>query len=147
MKASLIAVGTELTTGQIFNKNGSWLSQRLKNLGVEVTCHLVVPDDKAEMLRAMDFCSNSDLVFVTGGLGPTSDDFTRDVIAEKAKAKLIFDESSWKHVTDRLTSRGYTVKEIQRQQCFFPEGSTILQNSQGTANGFLLKLAKQMYFV
>lgn len=147
MNASIIAVGTELTTGQILNRNGSWLSQKLKTYGLEVACHLVVPDDKAEILRALDFCSLSDVIFVTGGLGPTSDDFTRDVIAEKAKAKLVFDETSWKHVNERLTSRGFTVKDMQRQQCYFPEGATILQNSNGTANGFSLQLQKQMYFV
>ncbi len=140
MKASLLAVGTELTTGQIVNKNGSIIAQRLGAFGVDVIHHLVVPDDRAEILKALDYCQTSELIFVTGGLGPTSDDFTREVIAEWVKQDLIFDDNSWQHVSDRLTSRGYTVKEIQRQQCFFPKGSEILFNSQGTANGFFLKL-------
>lgn len=147
MKASLIAVGTELTTGQIVNRNGSWLSEKLSKVGIEVLNHIVVPDDKAEIHRALEFCSQSEFLFVTGGLGPTSDDFTRDVIAEKTKSKLIFHDDSWTHVQERLTSRGFTVKDMQRQQCYFPEGSQILHNPQGTAQGFSLKDGRQTYFV
>ena len=75
MKVSLLAIGTELTTGQIVNKNGATLSQKLNSFGLEIIHHLVVPDDRPEILRALDYCSGSDLIFVTGGLGPTSDDF------------------------------------------------------------------------
>ena len=91
MKASLLAVGTELTTGQIVNKNGSVIAQRLGNFGIDVIHHLVVPDDRAEILKALDFCQSSDLIFVTGGLGPTSDDFTRELISKWVKQELIFD--------------------------------------------------------
>jgi nicotinamide-nucleotide amidase len=138
MKASLLAIGTELTTGQIVNKNGATLSQKLNSFGLEIVNHLVVPDDRAEILRALDYCSTSDLIFVTGGLGPTSDDFTREVITQWTKTELLFDETSWTHVCERLSSRGFTPKDIQRQQCFFPSGSQILDNSHGTANGFFL---------
>lgn len=138
MKASLLAVGTELTNGQIVNKNGSTISEKLVGFGINVVHHLVVPDDRAEILKALDYCASSDLIFVTGGLGPTSDDFTRDLISQWVKQDLIFDEKSWHHVSERLTSRGYTVKDIQRQQCYFPKGCEILENSQGTANGFFL---------
>lgn len=138
MKASILAVGTELTNGQIVNKNGSTISEKLVSFGLNVVHHVVVPDDRAEIMKALDFCHTSDLIFVTGGLGPTSDDFTRELISQWVKQDLIFDEKSWQHVTDRLTSRGFTVKDIQRQQCYFPKGSEILVNDQGTANGFFL---------
>lgn len=138
MKVSLLAIGTELTTGQIVNKNGATMSHQLNSFGLEIVHHLVVPDDRAEILRALEYCSGSQMIFVTGGLGPTSDDFTREVIAEWTQQELIFDEGSWQHVIDRLTSRGFTVKDIQRQQCYFPNGSEVLKNSQGTAHGFML---------
>ena len=138
MKASLLAIGTELTTGQIVNKNGATLSQKLNSFGLEIVHHLVVPDDRAEILRALEYCSGSQMIFITGGLGPTSDDFTRDVIAEWTQQELIFDELAWQHVSDRLLSRGFAVKEIQRQQCYFPKTSEILKNSNGTAHGFLI---------
>jgi nicotinamide-nucleotide amidase len=146
MKATILGIGTELTTGQITNKNGSWISKQLIDYGVITAAHLVVPDDKKLIINALDYCSqNSQVIFVTGGLGPTSDDFTRELISEWTEKKLIFDESSWQHVQDRLTSRGFTVKDIQRQQCYFPESANVLKNNFGTANGFYLKHMKNSF--
>lgn len=137
MKATILGVGTELTTGQIVNKNGAAISEKLLPFGVITTAHLVVPDDRQLILDTLEFAAtHSDLIFVTGGLGPTSDDFTRDLISQWSKKPLIFDETSWQHVQQRLTSRGFTVKDLQKQQCYFPETSKILKNSNGTANGF-----------
>lgn len=148
MKAAVLGIGTELTEGQIVNKNASWISKKLKDLGLTTQAHLVVPDEHTLMLEGLEFCAGkSDLIFVTGGLGPTSDDFTRDIVAQWVNKKLVFDDHSWKHINERLTSRGYTVKEIQRQQCYFPEGATVLTNSQGTANGFFLEEKNKKVFV
>ncbi len=146
MKATILGIGTELTTGQITNKNGSWISKQLIDYGVITAAHLVVPDDKKLIINALDYCSqNSQVIFVTGGLGPTSDDFTRELISTWTEKKLIFDETSWQHVQDRLTSRGFTVKDIQRQQCYFPETAKILKNNFGTANGFYMKHVKNSF--
>lgn len=140
MKASILAVGTEITTGQILNKNASVLSQNLNAHGITVLAHVAVPDDRQLILDALIFLeSQADIIFVTGGLGPTSDDFTRELISEWSQLPLEFHESSWLHVQQRLTSRGFTVREMQRQQCFFPRTSHILTNSQGTANAFYFK--------
>ncbi|AFY00877.1 competence/damage-inducible protein A [Bdellovibrio bacteriovorus] len=148
MKAAVLGIGTELTDGQIVNKNASWISKKLKDLGLTTKAHLVVPDERPLMLEGIEFCAaKADLIFITGGLGPTSDDFTRDVVADWAGRKLLFDEGSWQHVNDRLTSRGYVVKDIQRQQCYFPEGATILPNREGTANGFSLEAHGKKVFV
>lgn len=137
MKASILAVGTEITTGQILNKNASALSAKLKIFGIDVTFHLTVPDNRQLIMDALNFAENqSELLFVTGGLGPTSDDFTRDLISEWSGLKMKFDEKSWAHVQDRLSSRGFSVREMQRQQCYFPETAEILTNSSGTANAF-----------
>jgi nicotinamide-nucleotide amidase len=140
MKATILGIGTELTTGQITNKNGSWLSKQLIDYGVTTSAHIVVPDDKKLIIDGLGFCSKtSQVIFITGGLGPTSDDFTRDVISEWTGTKLIFNEDSWQHVKNRLSQRGFEAKDIQRQQCYFPENSKILSNAHGTANGFYLK--------
>ncbi len=148
MKAAILGIGTELTDGQIVNKNAVWISKRLKALGLTTSAHLVVPDEHALMKDGIEFCAaRADIVFITGGLGPTTDDFTRDVVAEWAGKSLQFDPGSWDHLTTRLTSRGYTVKEIQRQQCFFPEGSKVLVNREGTANGFYLEAHGKKVFV
>ncbi|MGZ3774976.1 MAG: competence/damage-inducible protein A [Pseudobdellovibrionaceae bacterium] len=148
MKAAILGIGTELTDGQIVNKNGSWISKKLKDLGLTTSVHLVVPDEASLIREGLDFCRNqADLLFVTGGLGPTSDDFTRNIISEWANAPLMYDEKSWVHLNERLTSRGYTVKEIQRQQCYFPQGAKVLINSEGTANAFYLEVFNKKVFV
>jgi molybdenum cofactor synthesis domain-containing protein len=147
MKASILAIGTELTTGQIINKNAATLSEKLKKFGVTTVVHLTVPDDRQRILDSLIYLeSQSDLFFITGGLGPTSDDFTRELVAEWAQKKLKYDEGSWQHIVERLSTRGFPVRDIQKQQCYFPEGSQILTNSEGTANGFHLKLQKNSEF-
>ncbi|MFZ4405301.1 MAG: competence/damage-inducible protein A [Pseudobdellovibrionaceae bacterium] len=148
MKASVIGVGTELTTGQIANKNATWISQQLKALGFITSTHLTVPDERTLILKALDFCSQeSEIIFVTGGLGPTSDDFTRELIAQWNDKKLIFDNESWTSVQQILNSRGVTVKDMQKQQCYFPEGAKILKNSKGTADGFYLFSKEKHFFI
>lgn len=143
MKASILAVGTEITTGQILNKNASAISQNLNPYGVSVVAHLAVPDDRKLIRDALIFsASQSDIIFVTGGLGPTSDDFTRELISEWSQLPLEFHEPSWLHVQQRLTSRGFTVREMQRQQCYFPRSANILMNSHGTANAFYFKIQR-----
>jgi nicotinamide-nucleotide amidase len=141
MKASLLTVGTEITSGQIVNENARVLSQNLQYLGVETVIHISVPDDRQLILEALKSCAaKSELLFVTGGLGPTSDDFTRDLINIWAGSKpLEFHEPSWEKVQKRLTERGLVAHEFQKQQCYYPHGSTVLDNSQGTANGFYLQ--------
>ena len=148
MKISVLAVGTELTTGQINNKNSSWISKKLKDLGVLTSLHLTVPDDRVLVLESLQICADhSDVIFVTGGLGPTSDDFTRDVVAQWSGRTLEWNEKSWQHVVERLSSRGYVVRDFQKQQCFFPSGATILENDHGTAHGFSIEHSNKIIFV
>ncbi len=148
MIASVLGIGTELVDGQIVNKNGAWISEKLKALGLTTQLHLVIPDDRKLISESLEYCGKySDLMFVTGGLGPTSDDFTREVIAEWTGLPLKWDEASWQHIKDRLEPRGYVVKDIQRQQCYFPEGSRVLKNSEGTANAFFVEAKGKKIFV
>jgi nicotinamide-nucleotide amidase len=147
MKATIVSIGTELTDGQIINRNAAWLSEKLKFFGLRTAFHLTVPDERKIIFDSLDQAlESSDFVFVTGGLGPTSDDFTRDVVSTWIQKPLIFDEPSWKNLCELLISRGYPVQEFQKQQCFFPEGCVILHNSQGTANAFRLS-HKQKHIV
>lgn len=147
-RVSILGIGTELTTGQILNRNAQWISGQLQKLGIPAPLHLVVPDDKKLILDSLQYCAErSEILMITGGLGPTTDDFTREVIAEWTKTKLIWDESSWKHIHERLTPRGIAIREIQKQQCYFPEGSEILVNREGTANAFYLEALGKKIFV
>lgn len=148
MKATILGIGTELVDGQVLNKNATWISEKLKNLGLTTALHLVVPDERKLITEALDFCAaHGDLLFVTGGLGPTTDDFTREVISTWTGLPLKFDEGSWQHIKERLEPRGYIVTEVQRQQCFYPEGATVLKNIQGTANAFFLEWRGKKIFI
>ncbi len=140
MKSSVLAVGTELISGQITNRNAAWISQKLSEMGLQTEIHLTVADDRAAILEALHFLeSKSDLIFVSGGLGPTSDDFTRELITEWAQQSPVFHEESWKKIQEKLNSRGLPIADNQKQQCYFPDTSQVLDNSQGTANAFYLK--------
>lgn len=139
-RASCIGIGTELTQGQILNRNGQVLSEHLVSRGIRTNFHLIVPDEKPLILEALEFAKkHSQLVFVTGGLGPTSDDFTRDVIAEFFGLKLEWSERAWLHILDRFRQRNREPKEIQKQQAYLPKTARLLVNPAGTACGFLIQ--------
>jgi nicotinamide-nucleotide amidase len=140
MKASVLAVGTELTSGQITNRNAAWISKHLSQFGLQTEIHITVADDRDAILEALLLLERkSDLIFVTGGLGPTSDDFTRELIMKWAEKSSFFHEASWEKIKARLQLRGIPIADFQKQQCYFPETSHVLENSQGTANAFYLQ--------
>jgi nicotinamide-nucleotide amidase len=148
MKAAILAVGTELTSGQIINRNASWISEKLKGFGLLTELHLTIPDNRQLILECLNTCAkHADLIFVTGGLGPTSDDFTREVVSAWAQQPLEFHDLSWQHLNERLSARGYQVTDIQRQQCYFPKTARILKNSQGTANAFFIQYQSKRVYV
>ncbi len=141
MKATTLAVGTEVVDGQITDRNSAWLSERSVLAGLEMIEHRAVPDDRERIAQALrELSDKSDLLFVTGGLGPTSDDFTRELIAEVYSLPLEYDEASWQKIVKRFEARGVQAKPIQRQQCYFPKTARILENPMGTANAFYLHL-------
>ena len=139
--AAILAIGSELTSAQIQNTNTFHLTKKLKGLGVVVETHLTIPDDRERIQKSLaDLAMNHQLILVTGGLGPTSDDFTRDEISNWSKCPLVFDEGSWTWVQTRLIERGVPVREAHKQQCYYPQGSQIWKNQRGTAHGFSLEV-------
>jgi molybdenum cofactor synthesis domain-containing protein len=148
MKASILAVGSELLSGQITNRNATWISKQLSSMGVQTEIHVTVADDRKAIREALNWIENkAELLFVTGGLGPTSDDFTRELVTEWAGLPLEFHDPSWKKIQERLSSRGIPVAEFQKQQCLFPKGSQVLENPQGTANAFYLDCRNKRVWV
>ncbi|MBL7687639.1 MAG: hypothetical protein JNJ49_06360 [Bdellovibrionaceae bacterium] len=144
----ILAIGTELTDGQVLEKNAAWLASRLTEMGYRVLEHRTVSDDRSAIEQAFsEFLRSSDGIVVTGGLGPTSDDFTRHCLAKVLGRELIWDEPSWAKIAARLSQRGIPVTENQRAQAFFPSGSEVLLNSAGTANGFWLEDVGSTRFV
>ncbi len=135
--AATLAVGTEVTDGQILDRNSAWISAQVTDAGLDVVEHRAVADDHAAIEQALrELAMRVDVLFVTGGLGPTSDDFTRDLIAKVFARPLEFDSDSWRHLEALLSSRGVEVREVQKKQCYFPKGATVLSNPSGTANAF-----------
>lgn len=139
-RAAILSIGTEVVSGDIANSNVQWLSQKLSDLRWHPTTHVTVPDDHDSINQALDFLSsNHELILTTGGLGPTSDDFTRIALCKWLEVKLSFDEDSWVKIQDMYESRGQTPTKNNMQQCYFPIESQILNNSSGTANAFTIK--------
>ncbi len=140
-KVAVLAIGTEVTSGQIVNRNSAWLSEQMEELGFESLVHISVPDDHDLMIDGLKKCTeHAEFVFTTGGLGPTTDDFTRDVIAEFVGKKLLFDATSWEKIASKMRHMGRPLLESQKQQCYFPEGALVLNNSAGTANAFFMEM-------
>jgi molybdenum cofactor synthesis domain-containing protein len=132
-----LTVGTEVTSGQITNTNAAWLSQQLSDLNIPVAAHLSVPDEHRQIIDSLNFISQrASLIFVTGGLGPTRDDLTREAVTEWLGSSLVFDQDSWDEIVRRLTQYGIDPAVTNRQQCYFPKEARILANAVGTANAF-----------
>lgn len=141
MKAEIISIGTELTTGRTLDTNCQWLSQRLGEIGVPVGWHTTVADDfdsNVEVFRIA--VRRARIVIATGGLGPTLDDLTRDVLARVAGVELEFHEPSYEHIKRLFASRGRQMPERNRMQAMFPVGAEVIPNPIGTAPGIWMQI-------
>jgi nicotinamide-nucleotide amidase len=135
--SSILAIGSELLSGQILNRNAQWLSQKLLQLGFTIKQHLTVDDEHQAIITGIEkIAADSDHIFITGGLGPTTDDITRDAVSLWVKKELVYDPSSWTHIEEMFAKFQRAAPETNKQQCYFPEGAEILRNRAGTANGF-----------
>ena len=134
-RAAIVTIGNELVSGDVENTNGSWLARRLAELGVEVALIAVVPD---EIERVASFvreqAAESDVVLVTGGLGGTPDDITREAIAAAFQVPQVEQPD----VADRLRARFSRDPEYVARWAQLPEGSRVLENPLGGAPGFAL---------
>ena len=139
MKAEIIAIGTELVSGQSLDTNSQWLSQNLGALGIPVHFHSSIGDDMAENLEAFRIAvGRADLVITSGGLGPTQDDLTRDVLAGVAGVALLEDAESLRAIEALFARRNRTMTERNRIQALIPEGGEALFNAIGTAPGLAI---------
>jgi nicotinamide-nucleotide amidase len=133
--AVIISAGTELTEGIIQDAHVRFVASELTSLGFDVRRGVQVPDDaalfRAELSRAI---ADSRLVIITGGLGPTSDDLTREIVAEAAGVPLDFRQEAWDALLARFAGR--TVSDTNRKQALAPRGFSLLSNPNGTAPGF-----------
>lgn len=136
MIADIICVGNELLTGLIENSNSGYLARRLNSCGIAVREFTVISDQEHSIKHTLDkSLSQSDLVIITGGLGPTEDDLTREAVAVYLERELVLDEAWLKRMESFFTARGVTMPANNRKQAMIIEGSTLLENERGTAPG------------
>lgn len=137
VNASIITIGDELLIGQVVDTNSAWMAQELNKIGIWMKRKVAVGDDRQEIIRALDEESQvSDIILITGGLGPTADDITKPVLCEYFGGKLVMDERVLAHIThifEKILKKPVT--EVNRKQAEVPDTCTVLDNPWGTAPG------------
>lgn len=149
MKAEIIAVGTEILTGQITNTNAQFLSEEFAKLGIDVFFQTAVGDNEERLLSVIDLASKrSELVVLCGGLGPTEDDLTKQTLAKYLGCDLVFDEQANKRLDEFFATRPQFARTANNErQARLIEGSIPLQNSTGLAVGGVLEVNGVTYVV
>jgi len=139
MKTSILAVGTELLFGQTVNTNAAYLSDKLNHMGFDVMYHFVVGDNPQRLKdKLKEAFRDTDLVLLTGGLGPTQDDLTKEMVAEVMGAEMYLDERALSDLKEFFRKRGGDMAENNLKQAYLPVGCTPFYNASGTAPGFAL---------
>src|SRR3954466_924697 len=143
MKACILAIGSEMLTPFRVDTNSLFITERLNTIGYDVRLKAVVADDVDEMARVLESAlAWADLIVITGGLGPTEDDITRDAVARVLDTPLDLDEAIVERLRERFAKRGMTMPEINRRQAMVPRGATVLPNPNGTAPGLWLEAGR-----
>ena len=138
MGTEILTVGTELLLGQKVDTNAAWISQRLAEAGIDVFYRTTVGDNWGRIEAAMRLAlSRAEVLIVTGGLGPTEDDLTRDVLAAVMGRPLTLDPAILAYIEQRFAHRRIPMAENNRKQAMVPEGAEALHNPRGTAPGLL----------
>jgi nicotinamide-nucleotide amidase len=143
LHVELLATGDELLTGQILDTNSVWLMDRLWDLGVMARRKTLVADDRDDLVAALrETTSRSDLVVMSGGLGPTEDDLTAEVVAACMGVPLELHEPSLEAIRERFRKLGREMTPNNAKQARFPRGATVVPNRFGTAPGFSVRLGR-----
>ena len=141
MNIELINTGSELLLGRVLNTHQQWICRRLADRGTVVARQVAVPDTAHDIQQAVrEALARAELVIVTGGLGPTSDDITRDLIAQMLGKKLVRDEVVFMHIKNYFAARNRPMPANNDVQAMVPEGATVLPNPNGTAPGLAMKV-------
>ena len=136
MKTEIITIGDEILIGQIVDTNSAWMGQQLNLHGIELYQVTSVHDDHDHIMKALTNAEKEvDLVLITGGLGPTKDDITKNSLCEYFGTELIYHPEVFEHVQTLLSSRNVTINQLNREQALLPASCTVLHNSAGTASG------------
>lgn len=136
MKAGIITIGDELLIGQTINSNAAWLGQELSSLGIDIYRSVTIRDDRESILAVVEEYFNAvDLILVTGGLGPTKDDITKETLCEYFETELELDQNVLERIRTYFEARGKEMLESNVKQAELPKDSLTLANKHGTASG------------
>ena len=136
MNATIVTIGDEILIGQIVDTNSVSIAKHLNSIGITIAQKLSIGDSKAAIVKSLaEAMANSDIVIVTGGLGPTKDDITKHTIAEMFDSELEYNASEGEHIRQLLERRGIPFTELNRGQAMLPKCCTVLHNAHGTAPG------------
>jgi nicotinamide-nucleotide amidase len=145
MDCEIVTIGSELLRGQIIDTNAANLAQQLNLAGINVSLHTSVGDNYDHMQSVLSQAlRRSDLVIATGGLGPTEDDLTREVIADLVGVPLAYKQELMDQIESIFKIRGYSMPESNRRQAFIPNGAIPIPNEMGTAPGFIVKQGQKV---
>ena len=147
MRVEIINTGTELLLGRVTNTHLAFLGQSLLGLGLRVERQVTVPDGVAIAEAIETAMARAEIIVITGGLGPTTDDITREAVAETFGRKLEFHQEILDDIEGKFAKRKLAVTDMQRQQAMVPEGGTVLSNPNGTAPGFIVENDKTVAIV
>ena len=148
MKIGLLTVGTEILLGDTLNTNLSSLGNILYNSGYNLNTELTVSDNEEEIIGGFKYLENkNDLVIICGGLGPTEDDITKEVISKYLNLKLILDSKHVSYMEERWSSRGLKMPDINIKQALVPYGAKKLTNTKGTAPGLHIEIDNKNVFI
>lgn len=144
MTAEILSVGTELLMGNILNTNAQYISQKLCDLGINCYFQTTVGDNHDRLVAAVGLAlSRADLLILTGGLGPTADDLTKETIADAFGRDLVLDPASEAHIRARFARMGREMTPNNMKQAMFPRGCIILPNPNGTAPGCIVEAGEK----
>jgi nicotinamide-nucleotide amidase len=145
MKAEIISIGSELTSGQNLDTNTQWLSRRLAEIGIPTGFHTTVADDLADNVAVFaQAIQRAELVIATGGLGPTLDDLTREAIAAAAGVELVLHAESLQHIQAMFAQRRRVMPERNQVQALLPAGAEAIFNRSGTAPGIWMRVGNSL---
>lgn len=148
MKAEIIAVGTEILLGDIVNTNSAYLAKELALLGIDVYHQSCVGDNEQRLIDTFsEGLKRSDIIITTGGLGPTSDDITKEVACKIFDQEIELDKKSLEKIEKFFRNLGIEMTENNKKQAYFPKNSIILENENGTAPGAILSKDKKIIII
>lgn len=147
IKASIVSIGTEIMRGRIEDSNSTFISRWLNKLGIMVKWRLNVSDSIKDIVEALNVVKESDIIIMTGGLGPTDDDCTREGLSKFLNKDFVFNDNVWKNIVCMFEKRKIKIPDSNKKQAFIVPGGEFIKNKIGTAPGIFYKENNKVYIL